>query len=227
MRHRLHAITLATCLGLSVASPCQADSVTKLNVFLANSAQNFSFEALVSFAVLGIKVKPLGNTQQVLTTFVMPITETIYGPSKFTALGTAPYAGGSIGSGLWIERNAGLGNGNPRITLANFRTDYHTKQVLADATIAGQKTVQRMPIYTFNVARPMAQEPNELGMPSLDEELNQLRMTPEGIALFVRGLNLPPFIGTIMRSMQFGTLNQSVILLPRLPPANDAPYVAP
>lgn len=229
MNRRTHhlALALSLSLGLLCASPVShAQSVLKLNAFNANSVQNFSPEALFSFALLGISVKPLGNTQQALASFVMPITETVYNKSKYTGLGTAPVAGGSIGSALSIERNAGLGSANPRITLANFRINYHTKQVLADATIAGQGTVARLPIYTFNVERPMAQEPNEYGLLSLDENLNNLRMTPEGINLFVNGLKLPPFVGWIMGAMQFGNLSQTVLLLPRLTPVLDAPYAA-
>ncbi len=222
-RSSFAALGLAAALSAPAA---WADSVTKLNVFLASSVQTFSPIAQFSFALLGIKVLPLGNTSETLGVFTMPITETTYGPSKFKGLGTSPIAGGSIGSALSIQRTVQNGKTAPRITLANFRIDYHTKQVLADATIAGQATVPRMPIYTFNVGRPMAQELNESGMLSLDEKLDTLKMTSEGIALFVNGLNLPSFVTPIMKAMQFGTLAQTVILLPRLPPAPDAPYVA-
>lgn len=228
MLYRPRSLLAALGLAAALSAPAAwADSVTKLNVFLATSVQTFSAEALVSFKLLGIKVKPLGNTSEALGVFAMPITETTYGPSKFKGLGTAPKAGGSIGSALSIERTVLTGEPAPRITLANFRIDYHTKQVFADATIAGQPTVPRMPIYTFNVARPMAQELNEAGMLSLDEKLDKLKMTPEAIALFITGLDLPDFVETIMQAMQYGTLVQTVILLPRLPaPVSDAPYVA-
>lgn len=218
----------AACMGLAAAlsAPCaRADSITKLNGFLANSVQTFSPEASLSFALMGIKFKPLGNTSSALGSFIMPITETTYGASKYKWLGTSPIAGGSIGAALSIERTVLTGAANPRLTLANFRTDYHTKMVYADATIAGQKTVAKVPIYTFNVARPMAQEVNEEGLLSLDEKLDQLKLTPEGMDLFVNGLKLPTWVRPIMQAMKYGTLVQTVVLLPRLTPVPDSPYV--
>jgi hypothetical protein len=220
---RLSAICLA---AMAFGASAHADSVTKLNGFLANSIQTFSPEALVAYGLLGISVQPLGNTTELLGTFTMPITETIYGPSKYVGLGTAPYAGGSIGSALAIERKVLTGAANPRITLANFRIDYHAKLVTADATIAGQATASQLPIYTFNVARPMAQELNEVGMLSLDEKLDNLKMTPQAVSLFMSGLKLPTFARPVMQILDFGSLVQTVVLLPRTSPISDAPYVA-
>jgi hypothetical protein len=224
---KLKSCVAALCLtALSFTSVAHADSVTKLNGFQANSVQTFSPEALASFALLGVSVQPLGNTTELLGTFTMPITETIYGASKYVGLGAAPYAGGSIGSALSIERKVLTATSNPRLTLANFRINYHTRQVLADATIAGQATTSQMPIYTFNVARPMAQEINEAGMLSLDEKLDNLKMTPEAVKLFMAGLKLPTFARPVMQMLDYGSLVQTVILLPRPSPVLDAPYVA-
>ena len=224
---RLKNSVASFCLtALAFTPSAHADSVTKLNMFLANSAQTFSPAALVAYALMGISVKPLGNSTELLGTFIMPITETVYGKSAYQGLGTAPYAGGSIGSALSIERKMITSTTTPRITLANFRINYHTRQVLADATIAGESTISRMPIYTFNVARPMAQELNEVGMLSLDEKLDKLKLTPQGLDLFMSGLKLPAYTKVVMQTIDFGTLVQTVVLLPRLTPVTDAPFVA-
>lgn len=225
--HRLKNSVASFCLfGLAFTTSAHADSVTKLNMFMANSAQTFSPAALVSYRLMGISVKPLGNSSELFGTFIMPITETVYGKSAYQGLGTAPYAGGSIGSALSIERKLLTSSTTHRITLANFRINYHTRQVLADATIAGESTIGQMPIYTFNVARPMAQELNEIGMLSLDEKLDKLKMTPQGLDLFMRGLKLPAYTKAVLQVMDFGTLTQSVLLFPRLTPVTDAPFIA-
>ncbi len=225
--------SLCCAMVMLTQSPlAKADSVMLLNGLQANSVQTFSAGAATAFALSNIKITPKGNATQPeigqlkVPIMIMPITSTTYAKSKYVGLPTAAVAGEAKGSALEFERDNLLGR-TYGLTLANFRTDYHARTVSADVTVRGEATVGQVPIYRFEVQRAMAQEPDANGlMLGFNERLGELKLTPEAADLFIRGLNLLPITRKLLLNLDYGTLYQSVILLPRLPAAINKPYVA-
>lgn len=224
-RHSLMRWTAAVVCAFG-ATTASAQLRVAINSLTADSVQTFSEDALNDFDVKGVTVTAKGNTVQTTngSSYRMPITEIYIGPSKYTGLAGGIFKGGAIGSALLISRDSEVNGKRIGVTLANFRVDYHRKQVLADVTPMGGKTTAGQAIYDFKVLRPMVQEPNAQGKLALEEVLGDLRFTPETIASLTTALELDEISVAVISDMDNGKLVQKIDLTLRVP-APTAPYV--
>lgn len=207
----LTAAPLAAHAGLSLTIPT--------NALQADAVQGFSKAALASFRAVDIEVKPLGNATPVGTAgdaYNLPITSITLELIKIAG-------GASVGSALEFTRYDDFDEFH-RLTLANFAINFNTKQVLADATIAGQATKPKTPIYNFN-------EQTSLGLKyqfplsiTGHQVLDKLFLTPEAKQVFTEGLSLPPFTKPILDSTDFGTITIDVAVKFRSKPVSTRPY---
>ena len=227
MNTRLHSLmrwtTAVVCaFGATTAS---AQLRISLNGVSGDSVQIFSEDALGAFDLKGVTVAAKGNTVQTNgSSYRMPITEIYLGPSKYTGLAGGIFKGGAIGSALLIARTSEVSGKRIGLTLANFRIDYHRKQVLADVTPVGGKTTAGQAIYNFKVLRPMVQEPNAQGKLALEEVLGNLIFTPETLASLTAALELDELATFVISELDNGKLVQKIDLTLRAP-VPTAPYV--
>ena len=138
------AATFATVAASASALTLPTESLQ------ANSVQAFSEKALTQNKLLGIEVTPLGNATATATTgaYNLPVTSISVNSSLKVTSGAA------VGSALEISRlNDDLVKVG--ITLANFKINFETHQVLADVTPFGGVTVPQQAVYTFNEATPL------------------------------------------------------------------------
>lgn len=213
----LRSFTVAAALTAAAASASALTLPT--DALQANSVQAFSQDALDQFALFAITVTPLGNATATSTVgaFNLPVTSISINSSLKVTAGTA------IGSALEIARvyhGSKIG-----ITIANFKINFETNQVLADVTPIGGATMPQMAVYTFNVATPLGLKYkfplNIYG----HEVLDKLFLTPDGITAIATALALPKFAPDLMKTTDFGTITIDVGLGLRLPPVSTKPYV--
>lgn len=185
----------------------------------SNSVQTFSADATGGFRALDITVTPKGNASAVAgdpASYSFPITKIVIGSKLNIASGSA------VGSALYISRF----NDDDvlvSVTLANFTINYDTKQVLADTKAGAAATVVQQPLYTFNVATPLALKYKFPLTVTGHEVLNNLRLTDAAKASFIAGLELPVFAVPLLNN-DFGTLTQDVSTNARKPAASTTPY---
>lgn len=215
------ATALACAFG---ATHANAQLRLPVNTLTADSVQTFSQDALGAFDLKGVSITAKGNTRASDASYRMPITELYLGPSKYTGVAGAIYKGGAVGSALLISRASEVTGQRIGLTLANFRINYHSKQVVADVTPLGGKTTPEQAIYNFKVVRPIVQEPNAQGKLALEEVLGDLRFTPETIRALVNALELDEIDEAVISDLDNGKLVQKIDLTPRAAtPA--APYI--
>lgn len=227
MNTHLHSLMRWTAAAVCAfgATTASAQLRISINSLTADSVQVFSEDALVAFDLKGATVTAKGNAVQTNgSSYRMPITEIYLGPSKFTGLAGGILKGGATGSALLISRDSEVTGKRIGVTLANFRIDYHRKQVLADVTPTGGKTTADQAIYNFKVLRPMVLEPNAQGKFALEEVLGDLRFTPETIASLTAALELDEVAVAVISDIDNGKLVQKIDLTLRAP-ARTAPYV--
>jgi hypothetical protein len=227
MNTRLHSLmrwtTAMVCaFGATTAS---AQLRISINGVSGDSIQVFSEGAMGAFELTGVTVTAKGNAVQTNSdSYRLPITEIYLGPSKYTGLAGGIVKGGAIGTGLLIARTSEVSGKRIGLTLANFRIDYHRKQVLADVTPLGGKTTANQAIYNFKVLRPMVQEPNAQGKLALEEVLGNLIFTPETLASLTAALELDELATFVISELDNGKLVQKIDLTLRAP-VPTAPYV--
>lgn len=207
------------------ATPAQAQLRLPVNTLSADSFQTFSEDALAAYDLKGVTVTAKGNARAAADgSYRLPITELLIGPSKYVGMAGGVVKGGAVGSALLIARTSEISGKRIGLTLANFRTDYHGKRVLADVTPIGGKTTAGQAIYTFRVLRPIVLEPNAQGKFLMEEVLGDLRLTPESIASLVAALELDEIDQAVLTEIDNGTLVQKIDLTPRAA-VSAAPYV--
>lgn len=208
-----------------VAAPLSAQAALTLtiptNALQANAVQAFSDDGLASFDLVGITVKPLGNA-----TAVANVTGAFNLPVTSISLQLVKVAGGSsAGSALEFNRINDETGEAVRVTLANFRIDFNSKKVLADATQKGKATVPNFEIYNFHEKTSLAfkyQFPLSI---SGKQVLDQLFLTPAAQLLFREGLQLPDFTDEVLKIVDFGVINIDVAVKLRSRPISSRPYV--
>ena len=171
----------------------------------ANSVQAFSEKALTQNKLLGIEVTPLGNATATATTgaYNLPVTSISVNSSLKVTSGAA------VGSALEISRlNDDLVKVG--ITLANFKINFETHQVLADVTPFGGVTVPQQAVYTFNEATPLNLKYKFPLTITGTQLLDKLFLTPAGIAALTSALELPEFAPDLLVKTDFGTINIDV-----------------
>lgn len=188
------AATLATVAASASALTVPTESLQ------ANSTQNFSQDALDQFDLFAIGVTPLGNATSTATvgSFNLPVTSISVNSSLKVS------AGAAVGSALEIARTY---RGNKvGVTIANFKINFETHQVLADVTPIGGVTVPQMAVYTFNEATPLSLKYKFPLTISGTQLLDKLFLTPDGIAIIAKALVLPSFAPALMQTTDFGNI---------------------
>jgi hypothetical protein len=189
------AATFATVAASASALTLPTESLQ------ANSVQAFSEKALKQNKLLGIEVTPLGNATATATTgaYNLPVTSISVNSSLKVTSGAA------VGSALEISRlNDDLVKVG--ITLANFKINFETHQVLADVTPFGGVTVPQQAVYTFNEATPLALKYKFPLTITGTQLLDKLFLTPAGIAALTSALELPEFAPDLLVKTDFGTI---------------------
>jgi len=210
----------AAIMALPMAAHAALTLTLPTGAIQANATQAFSEDAQGAFDLTGVVVKPLGNATAVPNVpgaFNLPVTS--------ISLQLVKVAGGSsAGSALEFNR-VNEDTGEPvRVTLANFRIDFKTKKVLADATQKGQATVPNFEIYNFREKTPLGfkyQFPLSI---SGKQVLDQLFLTEPAKKLFLDGLQLPEFVNEVLNVVDFGTITVDVNAKLRKP-VSSRPYV--
>ena len=99
------------------------------------------------------------------------------------------------------------------------------KKVLADMTVKGGTAAAQQPLYTFNVATPLALKYKFPLTVTGHEVLDNLRLTDGAKALLISSLNLPEIaLGAL--DFNYGTLTQDVSTNLRKKSISSTPYVA-
>ena len=220
--HAIRAFALGAAI---VAAPLSAQAALTLtiptNALQANAVQAFSQDALDSFDVVGISLKPLGNATavpNVAGAYNLPVTS--------IALQFIKIAGGSsTGSALEFNRFDIDANRSTRVTLANFSIDFNTKKILADATQQGQATVSKTPIFDFHEQTPLGLKYQFPLSITGKQILDKLFLTTEGKKVFKVGLELPDISDIVLDTTDFGTITIDVAVKPRSKPVSARPYV--
>jgi len=200
----LRSFTVAAALATAAASASALTFPTES--LQANSTQTFSQDALDQYALFDITVTPLGNATPTATagSFNLPVTSITVNSSLKVASGAA------VGSALEIAR---IYRGNKvGVTLANFKINFETSQVLADVTPIGGTTVAQMPIYTFNVAQKLSLKYKFPLTVTGTEVLDKLFLTPEALPVIVKSLALPAFAEPLAKETDFGKITVDVKL---------------
>ena len=201
----LRSFTVAAALTAAAASASALTIPTQS--IQANSIQSFSEDALTQFALFDITVTPLGNATPANTdgsAFNLPVTSISISSSLKIASGAA------VGSALELAR---IYRGNKvGVTLANFKINFETSQVLADVTPIGGTTVAQMPIYTFNVAQKLSLKYTFPLTVTGTEVLDKLFLTPEALPVIVKSLALPAFAEPLAKETDFGKITVDVKL---------------
>jgi len=171
----------------------------------ANAVQAFSEKALKQNKLLGIEVIPLGNATPTSTpgAYNLPVTSiTINSKLKVAS-------GASVGSALEISRlNDDLIKVG--VTLANFKINFETHQVLADVTPFGGVTMPQRAVYKFNEAVPLTLKYKFPLTITGTQLLDKLFLTEEGIAVLTSALELPEFAPDLLVKTDFGTIGIEV-----------------
>ncbi len=193
------AATFATVAASASALTLPTESLQ------TNSVQAFSEKALKQNKLLGIEVTPLGNATATATTgaYNLPVTSISVNSSLKVTSGAA------VGSALEISRlNDDLVKVG--ITLANFKINFETHQVLADVTPFGGVTVPQQAVYTFNEATPLNLKYKFPLTITGTQLLDKLFLTPAGIAALTSALELPEFAPDLLVKTDFGTIGIEV-----------------
>ncbi|MFN3913752.1 MAG: hypothetical protein ACK4K3_02320 [Aquabacterium sp.] len=199
----LRAVSLATA-AVFVATSAQALTIPTASLDV-NSIQTFSEDAVASFDLFGVSVKPLGNAYAAgaANSYVLPVTSITIGSGLKIASGEAK------GSALEISRTV---NGAKRgLTLANFKIDFEKSVVLADTTPIGGVTAPMAPVYSFVKIKDLAVKYKFPFTITADEQLGNLRLTPEAIETQITSLQLPRFLAqATLPEIDFGLIDIKV-----------------
>ncbi len=207
------AATFATVAASASALTLPTESLQ------ANSVQAFSEKALKQNKLLGIEVTPLGNATATATTgaYNLPVTSISVNSSPKVM----PVTSISVNSSLKVTSGAAVGSAleisrlnddlvKVGITLANFKINFETHQVLADVTPFGGVTVPQQAVYTFNEATPLNLKYKFPLTITGTQLLDKLFLTPAGIAALTSALELPEFAPDLLVKTDFGTINIDV-----------------
>lgn len=208
----LAAVTAPSQAALSLTIPTRA--------LQANAVQAFSEIGLQAFEAVDIVVSPLGNATEVAGVrgaYNLPVTD--------IQLQLVKVSGGSAsGSALEFIRLNDFDE-LKRLTLSNFKINFNTRQVLADAHEAGGPTHLKAPIFDFRQQTALILRYRFPLSITAHQVLDQLKLTPEAKAIFIRGLELPVFARPILDSVEFGTITVDVAVQPRARPISAKPHI--
>lgn len=221
---RLSVLTLAAIFATASAQALTLPT----SALVANSVQEFTQDNLDSFTTVNLVVEARGTAyvdkaapadSETPRAFGLPITKIVIGAALNIQSGTAS------GAALYFNRLNDDTGARLGLTLANFTINYTSKQVLADTTPKGGKTVTQMPIYTFTTNAPLALKYKFPLSIALHEQLGNLKLTAQAKQALIQALELPEVTQPAL-DFDFGTLTQDVNAQLRARPVNAKPYAA-
>ena len=190
------------------------------NALQADAVQAFSSDALGAFELIEIAVKPAGQasvTPNTAGAFTLPVT-------SITIDGLKVVGGKATGAGLRFERR-NLDTGVTQVvTLANFRIDFNTHVIHADAVAQGGAPKPDTPIFKFREQTALAIKYRFPLSISAHQTLDQLFLTPPARAVFIDGLQLDEIMSAPLEFIDFGEIRIAVDVKLRKKPVSTKPY---
>lgn len=222
-------MTFATVRSVSIAAAValtafSAQALTIPTAALnANSFQAFSADAIDSFDLFGVSVRPLGNAMTVAdqpATFNLPVTSI----SIDVLGGLKIQSGAAVGSALEISRTTKDGRKVGQ-TLANFVIDFTTHVVKADTTPIGGATVKQAGVYKFDELQTLTLKYKFPLSIQAKQILGNLYLTDEARAVMIQTLELPAALANIvLPELNFGTITQDIGVSFRPKAVSTKPY---
>lgn len=190
------------------------------NALQADAVQAFSQEARDSFELVEIQVKPAGQasvTPGLIAAFTLPVT-------SITIDGLKVVGGKATGAALRFERFDYETGRDRLVTLANFRIDFNSHVIHADAFKDDGSRLTDAPIFRFNEQTALGikyQFPLSI---TAHQVLDKLFLTPQAQAVFNTGLGLPEVVQSTLGIINFGEIRIDVAVKLRSKSISTKPY---
>ncbi len=190
------------------------------NALQADAVQAFSQEARDSFELVEIQVKPAGQasaTPGLTAAFTLPVT-------SITIDGLKVVGGKATGAALRFERFDYDTEQDRLVTLANFRIDFNSHVIHADAFKDDGSRLMDAPIFRFHEQTALGikyQFPLSI---TAHQVLDKLFLTPQAQAIFNTGLGLPEVVQSALGIIDFGEIRIDVAVKLRSKPVSTKPY---
>lgn len=217
LRTLLLPLALAATPLTALAWPTLTIPTTALQ---ADAVQAFSVDALGAFELAEIAVKPVGQasvTAGLIGAFTLPVT-------SITVDGLKVVGGKATGAGLRFERYNWETDVTQVVTLANFRIDFNTHVIHADAFPKGGTPQPDAPIFKFREQTALAikyQFPLSI---RAHQTLDQLFLTLPARGVFTDGLQLNEVMSAPLEIIDFGEIRIAVDVKLRKKPVSSRPY---
>lgn len=190
------------------------------NALQADAVQAFSQEAQDSFELVEIQVKPAGQasvTPGLTAAFTLPVT-------SITIDGLKVVGGKATGAALRFERFDYEAEKDRLVTLANFRIDFNSRIIHADAFKDDGSRLTDAPVFRFREQTALGikyQFPLSI---TAHQVLDKLFLTPQAQAIFNTGLGLPEVVQSTLGIIDFGEIRIDVAVKLRSKPVSTKPY---
>lgn len=190
------------------------------NALQADAVQAFSEDALGAFELAEVSVKPVGQasaTAGVTGAFTLPVT-------SITIDGLKVSGGKASGAGLRFERYDWETDTNEAVTLANFRIDFNSHVIHADAFLQNGTPRMGIPVFDFKEQTKLAikyQFPLSI---SAHQVLDTLFLTLPARQAFTDGLKLDIVMAAPLEVIDFGEIRIAVDVRLRKRPVSTRPY---
>lgn len=190
------------------------------NALQADAVQAFSVDALGAFELAEVGVTPVGQasvTAGLTGAFTLPVT-------SITIDGLKVIGGKATGAGLRFVRLNEETNVTEAVTLANFRIDFNTHFIHADAFPHNGPARLDAPIFRFREQTALAikyQFPLSI---RAHQTLDQLFLTPPAREVFTDGLQLDIVRAAPLEIIDFGEISIAVDVKLRKKPVSSKPY---
>lgn len=190
------------------------------NALQADAIQAFSVDALGAFELAEITLKPVGQaglTAGLTGAYTLPVT-------SITIDGLKVIGGKATGAGLRFERFNWESDATETVTLANFRIDFNSHVIHADAFPRNGAVRRDAPVFAFREQTALAikyQFPLSI---RAHQVLDRLFLTSTARALFVSGLQLDEVMAAPLEIIDFGEIRIAVDVKLRSKPVSSRPY---
>lgn len=190
------------------------------NALQADAVQAFSGDALGAFELAEISIKPVGQasaTAGLTGAFTLPVT-------NITIDGLKVIGGKATGAGLRFERLNEETNATEVVTLANFRIDFKSHVIHADAFPRSGPPQTDAPIFKFREQTALAikyQFPLSI---RAHQTLDQLFLTLPARTIFTDGLQLNEVMSAPLEIIDFGEIRIAVDVKLRKKAVSTKPY---
>ena len=190
------------------------------NVLQADAIQAFSEESLGAFELVEIKIKPVGQSSAVsneVGAFALPVT-------SITIDGLKVIGGRANGAALRFERYDWETDRTETVTLGNFRIDFNSHIVHADAFFVDGRRSADVPIFKFREQTPLAIRYKFPLSITAHQVLDQLFLTLPAQQTFIEGLKLNEILAATLEVINFGEIRVNVGVKLRAKPVSTQPY---